>query len=590
MHIYPASYLKLTELLTLLFLPIFLLLGYLAPVHFQPWTTFYNEWLFFLFLATSFLLILIRGRLLWVSPVYWVFLSLSIFAHYFLFPGQNGGGLTTPGFFVLYLLVGWLAYIVGWNFRATPYLDLVLYTILLAATLSALIAVLQWSGVVSGENWDTSFILYSEGGGRVSSNIGQANNLGTLLVLGLGVVGYGWYKVTGGKFWHRGLLLTGALLLVLGVYLSGSRTAMLNLMLWPVFFAAWCFFGRSKFPLFAFLPIVLLWALYAVMPVLVEWMGWFPAQEARSMVADDARIRLWKMVLDAISESPWSGNGFGAVANAHLRLSTEYGNIGYVIARQAHNSILDMFSIFGIPLGLLIVLPVGYLWFKAWRACRNVSENFLWLMVTAMLIHGMLELPLHYGFFLWLLFLLLGVLVPQRVMVVEFRRPVSVAFGFFLCLFAASLAIWSAYVQLERVYTIYRQQGPEVTNKLLLAEDFPLRSSLLAEPYQRLRWVTTPLEDLLVLSDDQLSSLEMQASYYPLPALAFRMTLAQAARGNADQAAWWAERMCVMFDPRVCQSAAEEWRRRAADNPQWPALPWERWLPKSEGQAANAPG
>ncbi|GAB3187079.1 hypothetical protein GCM10027292_12990 [Hydrogenophaga aquatica] len=56
------------------------------------------------------------------------------------------------------------------------------------------------------------------------------------------------------------------------------------------------------------------------------------------------------------------------------------------------------------------------------------------------------------------------------------------------------------------------------------------------------------------------------------------MALAQAARGNAEQASWWAERMCRMFDPSVCASAAEEWKRFGTENPNWLALPWDKWL------------
>ncbi|WP_460564338.1 PglL family O-oligosaccharyltransferase [Hydrogenophaga aquatica] len=336
--------------------------------------------------------------------------------------------------------------------------------------------------------------------------------------------------------------------------------------------------GFAGATIYSIFPILMLLILYASMPAVIEWMGWFPVQEARSMVADGARARLWSMVVEAISQSPWIGYGFGAVANIHLRFSPEYGDFSFMIARHAHNSILDMLVVFGIPIGILIVAPVCYLLMRAWSLCGRVDEKFLWLMAASMVVHGMLEFPLHYGFFLWLLFLIFGVLVGRKVYVIDFSYSGVYAIGYLAIFGFFSFSIWSSYVQMERIFTLHRQQGPDVVNRLLVEQDFPLRKSLFVEPYERLQWVTTPLDEIYYLSDGRLRDLERYASYYPLPALVFRMALAQAARGNAEQASWWAERMCRMFDPSVCASAAEEWKRFGTENPNWLALPWDKWL------------
>ena len=562
--------------------------SYLFPFHIPPWVTFYNEWLFAISIGII-LFFVINKRVVglpspWVVWLLFAFLLCQVWA---VNSGSPQFGLV--GISIVYALVCWFAFLVGMNISHEAWISWVLGIVWLAAMVSAIIAVLQWSGIVSGADWGPGFILYSEGGGRVSSNIGQANNLGTLLVLGIAVLGYWWsQKPAHSRLWLV-LGLFSLLVLVLGIYLSGSRTALLNLTLWPVLFFAWARWHRQPWPWLVLLPTGLLWGLYAVMPALIEWMQWFPAQEARSLVSDSSRFRLWSMVLKAVMESPWVGHGFGAVANAHLRLSPEFGAIDYSIAQHAHNTVLDMWIVFGLPLGTLIVAAVAWLWVQAWRASRQPKDQFLWLMCTAMLVHGMLEYPLHYGFFLWLLFLLLGALAGKPWKTVQIQHPVAVAWAWLLAFFAVAFGIWAAYVQLERNYTVYRQQGPDVAHRVLAEREFPLQGSLFTEPYDRLWWITTPMDDVLNLSDDELTRLEQTASHYPLPGLGWRMAFAQAARGNAEQAAWWAERMCVMFDPRVCRSAAEEWQRRATENPQWPGLPWERWLPKDDGQAVSAP-
>jgi hypothetical protein len=97
--------------------------------------------------------------------------------------------------------------------------------------------------------------------------------------------------------------------------------------------------------------------------------------------------------------------------------------------------------------------------------------------------------------------------------------------------------------------------------------------------HARLFWLTTPMDEVSRLTDEQLVDLENEARYYPLPMLGWRVAFAQAYRGNAEQAAWWAERMCKMFDPQVCASAQQEWLRRGEAVPGWPVLPWAQWLP-----------
>ena len=572
---------KIFMLLVGMFALLALLLAYLFPFHLLPWTTFYNEWLFAVVVGLGLTWVVAHGQVRLSRLLPWVFVLLFVALHALAMPVFPQMQLAVGAIFLTFGLVGWLAYNLGLNLRGTWWFNVVLTMVWLAAMVSAVVALLQWSGVVSGANWDPGFILYSEGGGRVSSNIGQANNLGTLLVLGLGVVGFAWYQTPQRSLPWRVAAVLSIALLVLGVYFSGSRTATLNLILWPVLFLVWARWRRQQWSWVALLPVAMLGVLQLAMPPLIEWWGLFPVQEARSIVSDGNRPRLWMMVLTAIGEQPWLGHGFGAVANAHLRLSPEFGAFDFTIAQHAHNTVLDMWAIFGLPLGTLIVGGVVWMWVRAWLKSQSVAEQFIWLMATAMLVHAMLEYPLHYGFFFWLLCLLLGALGAKEWKVLNIRHAVPASMAWLAVFMAVAVPVWHAYVQTESLYTAYRQRGPEATYQLL--KDLPSTpgQALYPEPYERLRWGTVPMDEVLTLSDEGLAALERQASWYPLPTLGWRMAFAQAARGNAKQATWWAERMCRMFDPRVCASAADEWKRRGAENPKWPALPWEKWLPKS---------
>lgn len=574
-----SSVAKIFMLLVGMFALLALLLAYLFPFHLLPWTTFYNEWLFAVGVGLGLVWVVAHGQVRLSHLVPWGLVLLFVALHALAMPVFPQMQLAFGAIFLMFGVVGWMAYNLGLNLRGTWWFNAVLAMVWLAAMVSAVVALLQWSGVVSGANWDPGFILYSEGGGRVSSNIGQANNLGTLLVLGLGVVGFAWHQYPQRSLLWRAAALLSVALLVLGVYFSGSRSATLNLILWPVLFFVWARWRRAQWSWLALLPVALLGVLRLAMPPIIEWWGLFPVQEARSIVSDGNRPRLWMMLLVAIGEQPLLGHGFGAVANAHLRLSPEFGAFDFTIAQHAHNTVLDMWAIFGLPLGTLIVGGVVWMWVRAWLKSQSVAEQFIWLMATAMLVHAMLEYPLHYGFFFWLLCLLLGALGAKEWKVLNIRHAVPASMAWLAVFMAVAVPVWHAYVQTESLYTAYRQRGPEPTHQLLKALPPTLGRALYPEPYERLRWVTRPMDDVLTLPDEEMAALERQASWYPLPTLGWRMAFAQAARGNVDQATWWAERMCRMFDPRVCASAAEEWKRRGAENPKWPTLPWEKWLP-----------
>jgi len=556
-----------------------LLAAYLAPLHFPPWTTFYEEWLFAVFVGLGLAWVISHGRLVLADFKVWLLILLLASLHTWTWGEVTPMRATLWAVFTLFGVTGWLAYSLGLNLRLTPWLEAVLGAVWLAAMVSAIVAILQWSGVVSASDWGPEFVMLSEAGGRAYSNIGQANNLGTLLVLGMGVVGYAWYAPGGHGLVWRGLALLSLWVLAMGIYFSGSRTALLNLALWPPLLFAWARWRRQPSPWLALLPIAMLGALYLAMPALSEWWGLPPAQEVRT---GGIRPRIWAMAMTAISEHPWMGGGFGALTNAHLRFVPQQAPFDWTMVHQAHNTVLDLWVIFGVPFGTLIALAGLWLWVRAWLQSRNTAEQFIWAMATAILVHAMVELPLHHGFFFWLWCLLLGVLGGKEWKAWLLRRQAPAVSVAWLAIFlGAAVTVRAAYAQMEDLYTVARTRSPAIARAMLLSKSPALGQYMFPELYERLRWMTTPTEMLANLSDADLATLETEASWYPLPRLGWSMALAYGARGDAERAAWWAERMCRMYRPEMCAQAAEDWRRRRAVDPSWPELPFEKWQPNS---------
>lgn len=569
---------KLLALLLLALTIIFLLLAYLFPFHLQPWPNFYNEWFFGLFVGLCIAVVMLKGRFVWSNPWCWVLAVAAVSVH-FVLVGQHGPmAQESLLLYGLYALVAYCAYVLGLNLRLRGWLGWILAVVWVAAMVSALIAVMQWT--VGGQfEWNPAYLMTAQAGTRVFSNIGQANNFGTLMVIGVWLVAYAWYQPGGKKISQRLGLSLSLFLLVLGVYVSGSRTAVLNMVLAPVLVALWSI-HRKKRPLsLVFLPIAIWYVLYVLMPYAIVWFGLEFPEQTRSLVNDPTRLRMWSMVWASIAEHPWLGNGFWAVPNAHLRFSPIYGAIDYKIAVQAHNTVLDILAMFGLVLGSLMVGLIVFVVWRAWEGSDTAPKQFVWLMIVAMLVHGLLEYPLHYGYFLWLFSLLLGVLVAKPWKTIKYRRPVLWVGVWLVFVFSLAFPFWQGYTAIEKLTTQLRQEGPRAVNDSLITVN-PFARTLYPGLVQRLSWLSFDPDRISSISQDELNHLETMAQAYPLPGLIFRTALAYGYRADSSASEWWVERMCKMFQPDLCISAQQEWLLRGSQQKNWPTLPWEAWLPK----------
>lgn len=284
-----------------------LVLAYVYPFHLLPWATFYNEWLFAVFVLLALIYASHAGWVQRVNYLPWLVLMAGVALHY-------GVGVQQPLLFdyvvqsLVFLAVGYLAYVLGFSAREGAFLGPVLWALCVAGAVSVSVAVYQWVGQATGDGWQMGFLLPWSGGSRVGSNLGQANNFGMLMVICLWVT----YALR-----ERGLLGKGPLIFllavvcwVLGLYLSGSRAALLNLLLAvPVVwgYALWKGWQRPwtvLLPLLVYAVLVLLNQAYAALSseVGVAVVG---AAEMRSMVEDPARFKLWRFGLDALGQNLW---------------------------------------------------------------------------------------------------------------------------------------------------------------------------------------------------------------------------------------------------------------------------------------------
>ena len=269
----------------------------------------------------------------------------------------------------------------------------------------ALIAMMQ---VFAYHAIDNDWIALPVRVGRPGGNLGQPNHFADVMLWGIIAVvplARAWQDRAGSRLARMGWGLA-ALLMLLGVVLTGSRTALLSLVL----LAAWGIADRQlSRPLrlgllsLPFVAAALLWTvgawskMHAVTVVLMD----------RSDATDLTSFRgeIWRSALTLIHQQPWLGVGWGQF-NFAWSLTPSFSRAAGLVD-NAHNLALQLAVELGVPaalamMGLLLfalVRSVGRVWRLAGDS--GLAARSALVIVLVMGLHSMLEFPL------WFLYMLL---------------------------------------------------------------------------------------------------------------------------------------------------------------------------------------
>lgn len=561
---------KINRLFGLLSL-FFLVVAYTYPFHLAPWRTFYNEWFFAIFVLIATIYIGRSGAAAFVKFIPWLFLIFIVIAHFYVFVGQ----LVLFDHLiqlVLFLIVGYFSYVLGVSIRNQELFVPFLLALCFAGLISVFVAIYQWLGQATGLGWQFGLLLPWNSGGRLVSNIGQANNFGMLMVVCLWAT-YAIRESCENKL-NFPLFILIVTLWVIGLYLSGSRTALLNLLIAVLAAGVYAKNRGLPRPWIVVLPIII-YGLCVVLNQAYIFLYEEPlAIGMRSMASDPGRLKLWRFGFDAMAEYIWSGAGQGSLPRLYFERSLVYGSIDESIPGHVHNTVLDIFLAHGIVVGGLLVGFFVYRVIKAYVACREMSDFWLFLVILGLCVHAMLEYPLNYGFFFWLFCLFLGLCmacdpVLKKSVSLSFNRGIvaSAVLGLLIAGW-----VWVEYVKVESLYTKARN------NNLGLIEISSLRDQARQQIFPGLivglYWSVYRVSDKI--GEIDLVELETVAGYKPFPELLFKVAVANAFLGKSDRALWWLERLCSMFPSQISQ-VEEAWQSVGRSKDGWPSVDWMLW-------------
>lgn len=505
-------------------------LSWLSYDHYRPWVNFHAETL-----ALLGLWLLVASRTvggqsgstltapkwIWIPAVTILLPWLQFFGGIALFAGD---ALVNS----IYLTALTAAIALGYTYASTEpsrkqNLFPIFCAIWLAALISAAIGLLQWLDL---QGPLAMYVVQTDFGERALGNLGQPNQLATLLLMGLAALTWTYEQKRIGRW---GLVCGGGFL-TLVLVLTQSRAGILSAVAMALF-VAWKNIGHSSRlkPRYILGWLLLLLTAAQLLPLVSEAML---MDESRNLIGlrDNGRLVIWHQVFNGILEAPWTGYGWNQTPTAHSAGSlTVQSSMTYT---NAHNVVLDILAWTGIPLGLVLTSLCAYWLLSRIQLLREVGGVYAMACLTPVVVHSLLEYPFAYSYFLISAGLMIGFVEASCLRAPSTsitRAPLAAILALFLSV--AVIAIHE-YVKVEEDFRVVRFEN--------------LRIGQTPKDYTPPEiWMLSQMKSMLIaarqeakrdMTPDELDNLRKSSLRFPYGALSLRYAIALGLNGNPQAA------------------------------------------------------
>ena len=371
----------------------------------KPISSFFSEYIFFISFIFLILAVSLEFKKIQIPinifPI--VFIVFTITCHYYFFKDSIY-------FYFIYLCAFFIAILIGFcqdkNSQVMIYLC---FTFIALGLITSLLANIQWLGFSQNQNYILSLV-----GTRPYANFAQPNHLATFLFLSLISLYYLFEKQKNKPLFS----LVLSFFLIWGIVLTQSRTAWIVIFFIPLFLL---FKSKKNSLNITKLQLAGIFSLFWLMVVSLPYVNksfapYFNIAQSSTLIeratTGHLRLNIWNQMIHAILEKPWFGYGWGQTTAAQYAVIDRYPGTEW--ASSAHNILLDILVWCGIPLGLIIIGYFAYLYFSFFLKSKSLETVCATLMISAVLIHAMLEYPLHYAYFLLPVGFLCGICLAEQ--------------------------------------------------------------------------------------------------------------------------------------------------------------------------------
>ncbi len=443
--------------------------------------------------------------------------------------------------------------------------------IVIAAITSTGVALYQWAGLADSGLWIREAIF-----GRPFANFGQPNQLATFLCWGL--LGLLW-------FWDRQRMSTttwvfASCFLLFGIALTASRTPWVILVLLVGLLTYWRYlFRQARLPWIALGLAAFFVVGLSVIPHIASLFthdvaGTVSVDAIQTRFASDLRPQIWRAALDAIQHSPWWGYGWNQTSSALLHVLLDHPGLQTFFS-HSHNLALDVLLWMGVPLGSALIAFVLWRFAKIFLAIRTSEDALLFCMIVAVLVHAMLELPLHYAYMLLPTGLAWGVLEarhggwnPRLLRSFHTNRIVHIVLWGLAASLTALLIrdyarVQASYEGLRYEWARLASPGTTATPQVVLLTQW--REFVEFEHVKEMSERPTP---------ERLAVMQSVTEMSPSSGFLLKLATAQAFSDQPLAARDTLKRACQLHSEAQCRAVQTIWEQEAQRLPALAAVPW----------------
>jgi hypothetical protein len=263
------------------------------------------------------------------------------------------------------------------------------------------------------------------------------------------------------------------------------------------------------------------------------------------------------MFAHAILERPLWGYGWDQTGQAHLAMALSNPVLA-VHFGQAHNLILDVFLWVGVPLGLIISGAAVWSLGQIFHRLNTLPHLFVFGCLVIVGVHSMLELPLHYAYFLVPTGIFGGVLIGTSAFPTITQVPKRlVAVATVIAALVYALIIRDYFEVEARFRDMLHEKARIGTYHPGLLPDVIILNQL-RESIALARYEPKPFA-----SPSDLLWAEKVAKESPSMGNLYKLALLLAKNGQVAAATEWLQRACAVMSKTECVTLSKVWQQQA---------------------------
>jgi len=536
--------------------------AWLSFDHYRPWVNFHAEALAFFgigLLALARLLELRHKKDLLLPRIAWVVAAVALlpWAQWLFRVSLFAGDALVVSLF----LCGFaMAISLGYSYardaaNAQHDLTAIFYSIWFVALVSAAIGLLQWLGLQDSLGM---YVVQTDPGDRAMGNMGQPNQLATLLLMGIGALAWTYERRRIGATG----LICGVAFLSLVLVLTQSRTGIVSATVMALFLT-W----KNRYQPMRIRPLhALLWLggfllALQLLPLVHEWLLMDEGRNL-SLTRDNGRLTIARQVLAGTLESPWFGYGWNQTPTAHAAGAIAVpGSLTYT---NAHNVVLDILAWNGFPIGIAITIACAYWAFSRMRSAKDASALYAMAALLPIGVHSLFEYPFAYAYFLMSAGLFIGIVETSRPQKTYHAMPKWSFMAFIVSWFIVGVGVVREYLLIEEDFRIVRFENLRIGQT---PEDYQAPENI---------WMLSQMESMLRaarqaarpnMSHQDLENLRKASQRFPYGALGLRYALALGLNGQPEAASRQMQIVHGMYGEGYYQAAVSTLRAMQKEHP-----------------------